>query len=369
MARPTAGRVFLGGNVEFPAPGMRGRDEEWRVICELLRGAERGCGGVLLVDGEWGMGKSLLISECRRKAAAEGFSLATAAAGRPSQMVPFDALLAALNEPFDELAAEDRPDSLERRAGRLRERLEQRAAAAPVLVCLDDLQRASPATLLGLRTTLLALRPLPRYPVAWILARAITWPDNHTGQLFTSLERDGATRIRLGPLGGEAVARLLTEAFGAPPDQSLLALAGGAAGNPSLLAELIEGLRADNAVQVTGGRASLISAQLPQRMHLVAQRRLDVLSRRARRLLVTAAALGRSFRLEDVAGMLGDTPAGLLPAIEETVAAGIMTAAEGTFSFRHELIRRAMTHMIPARRTRTTATAVARQARPPSRQT
>ena len=48
---------------------------------------------------------------------------------------------------------------------------------------------------------------------------------------------------------------MLTDAFGAPPDQALADLAGGAAGNPSLLAELIGGLREDHAVQVSGGRA------------------------------------------------------------------------------------------------------------------
>ncbi|HEX6519740.1 MAG TPA: hypothetical protein VF070_06940 [Streptosporangiaceae bacterium] len=48
-------------------------------------------------------------------------------------------------------------------------------------------------------------------------------------------------------------------AFGAPPDQALLDLAHGAAGNPLLLTELICGLRDDNAVQVTDGHAVLVS--------------------------------------------------------------------------------------------------------------
>ena len=48
---------------------------------------------------------------------------------------------------------------------------------------------------------------------------------------------------------------MLTDAFGAPPGQALADLARGAAGNPSLVAELIGGLRDDHAVRVTGGRA------------------------------------------------------------------------------------------------------------------
>lgn len=54
-----------------------------------------------------------------------------------------------------------------------------------------------------------------------------------------------------------------------------------------------------------------------------------------------------AFRLEDVAEMLDQTPAVLLPAVEETMAAGITTAGENEFSFRHQLLRRAVGDMIP----------------------
>jgi DNA-binding NarL/FixJ family response regulator len=114
-----------------------------------------------------------------------------------------------------------------------------------------------------------------------------------------------------------------------------------------LLAELISGLRDDHAVQVTGGRAVLVSARLPQRIHRLAQRWLDGLSKRARHLLVTAAVLGPAFRLEDAAEMLGETPATLLPAVEEAMSAAVMTAAEHAFTFQHELLRRSVGEMIP----------------------
>jgi len=216
-------------------------------------------------------------------------------------------------------------------------------AAAPVLVCLDDLHWASRATLAALRAL---PRDLKRHPVAWLLARSSA-PRRDTDHLFGQLEKDGAARVTVAPLGENAVAAMLTGAFGAPPDQALLALAGGAAGNPALLAELIGGLRDDHAVQVTGGRAVLVSARLPQRIHRLAQRRLEGLSKRARHLLVTAAVLGPAFRLEDAAEMLGETPATLLPAVEEAMDAAIMSDAEHAFIFRHQLLRRAVGEMIP----------------------
>src|SRR5215472_10450342 len=225
----------------------------------------------------------------------------------------------------------------------MRSHLERRAEATPVLVCLDALQWASSATLVALRAL---PRDLKRHAIAWVFARTSA-PQHDTEHLFGLLENDGAARINLGPLDDDAVAALLTGAFGAPPDQALLTLAHGAAGNPSLLTELIGGLGDDKAVRVTGGRAVLVSTQLPRRVHQVAQRRLDGLSKQARHLLVTAAVLGSSFRLEDAAEMLGETPATLLPTIEETMDTGIMTAVGNAFSFRHQLLRRAVSEMIP----------------------
>ena len=315
------------------------------MIRDLLRRAQRGAGGVVLVEGEPGIGKSLLLRDATDEAAGHGFSLAVGAADPLGQAIPFFALRAALREPFAGLTADDPgpPDATAWWMTQIRAHLERRAAAAPVLVCLDDLHWASPATLAALRA---APRDLKRHPVAWLLARSST-PQHDTDYLFGQLEKDGAARITVAPLDPDAVTAMLAGAFGAPPDQALADLARGAAGNPSLLAELIGGLRDDHGVQVTGGRAVLASARLPQRIHRLAQWRLDGLSKQARHLLVTAAVLGPAFRLEDVAEMLGETPAMLLPAVEEVMDAAIMTAAEHAFAFRHQLLRRAIGEMIP----------------------
>ena len=323
-----------------------GRDTERRAVGELLRRARRGAGGVVLVEGEQGIGKSRLLRESVSDAAGQGFSLAAGAADRLGRTIPFFALRTALH-PLGRFAAGDHPDGpLDTPAwwiSRLRADLERRAAVAPVLVSLDDLQWASPAMLAALRSL---PGKLKGHPIAWILARSSAWHEN-AELLFSVLERDGATRITLGPLGSDAVTALLTDAFGAPPGPDLLALGSGAAGNPLLLTELIGGLRDDDAVRVTGGHAVLITPDPPQRIIAAVHQRLESLSGRARHLLAIAAVLGSSFRLEDAADMLTQAPAALLPVVQEAMGAGIVSAAEDAFAFRHALVRSAVAEMIP----------------------
>jgi DNA-binding CsgD family transcriptional regulator len=326
---------------------VRGREPERKIARDLLRRARHGAGGVVLVDGQPGTGKSLLLRDAVGAAAEHGFSLVQGAADPVGQAIPFCVLRVALREPFAGLTADrpDRelPDATAWWITQMRAHLEQRAAAAPVLVCLDDLHWASPATLAALRVL---PRYLKRHPVAWLLARSTT-PQRHANDLFGLLETDGAARITLAPLDQDAVTAMMTDGFGVPPDQALADLAAGAAGNPLLVAELIGGLRDEHAVHVTGGRTVLASDQLPQRIHRLARRWLDGLSEQARQLLATAAVLGPAFRLEDAAEMLGDTPANLLPVVQELMDATIMTVAEHAFAFRHQLLCRAVGEMIP----------------------
>src|ERR1700690_3824684 len=62
---------------------MRGREKELEVALGMLRAAEAGRGGILLVEGEPGIGKSRILRELSDAAARHRFSLVCDAADKP----------------------------------------------------------------------------------------------------------------------------------------------------------------------------------------------------------------------------------------------------------------------------------------------
>src|SRR3954471_3457894 len=73
--------------------GWRGRDREWGILARLLRAAHGGRGGVLLVEGESGIGKSRLLEEAVETAAAMGFMTACGVADELGRVVPLAPLM------------------------------------------------------------------------------------------------------------------------------------------------------------------------------------------------------------------------------------------------------------------------------------
>jgi DNA-binding CsgD family transcriptional regulator/tetratricopeptide (TPR) repeat protein len=313
-----------------------------------LRAAEQNRGGVLLVEGQSGMGKSRLLDDAVEAAAARGFMLAHGVADEPSQLAPLVPLMTALGESPQTLrggqrAPTENVDLRLRLIEQLQTRLEERVSRGPFLIALDDLQWADPTTLLALRSL---IPELASYPVLWILSRTTATVDSGADRLYEFLERDGATRITLDALNDRAITEIITDVLGAPPGPDLLALTVATGGNPFMLVELLRGLHDEGAVDTAHGQARLVSKQLPRRVHEVARSRLARLSPHARHLLQVAAILGRSFRVDDVADMFDEPPSRLLPALEEAEEAAVLVPSGDQLMFRHDLLWRAVTETV-----------------------
>src|SRR3984885_9375763 len=278
---------------------MRGRAAEYDAVLSLLASTAVGQGKVLLVEGDPGTGKRRLLPAAAGEARARGFSLVTVVADELGQAVPLAPLLSAIH------ATPTAAPSL----ATVFTKLEAIAAACPVLVTVDDVQWADQATMQAFRS----LRHLlASYPLSWILAMARSPHPGVAEQLFDQLEDEGATPIILGPLDPAAQIALISDVLSAVPDTALVELAVGAAGNPFILAEAFGGLLDEDAITVTAGRASLTSLQVSHRIQILANDRLKGLSAHTRQFTETASVMGNSFRFEDVAEILSQSPGALL---------------------------------------------------------
>ncbi|WP_433257306.1 helix-turn-helix transcriptional regulator [Streptosporangium sp. CA-135522] len=329
---------------------MRGRGPEWATILRLLGAVTDTSCNVVLVEGEPGIGKSLLLAEAAAVAAARGTAVASGRADELGRLTPLGPLLSALEEapaltPVGRSDFPDGPGLLMWLAERVKTALERRTEPGPLLVTLDDLQWADPATLMVLRTlpSRLASRPL-----AWLLARRTTSGPGECDRLFDLLEEEGAARLLLRPLDDATVAEVVSDALNAAPGQELAELSAQAGGNPFLLIELLTGLREENAVRMSSGVARLTGTALPRRVHTAVRRRLGEVSTKTRHLLEATAVLGRSFSPTYAAELLGETPAALLPSLEEALAADVLVVTSDELTFRHELLWRSIVETVPA---------------------
>ena len=331
---------------------MHGRRRELSIGLDLLRGAEAGRGGILLVEGEPGIGKSRILRELSDAAARHRFSLVCDAADKPLDQLPDDLSGPhAANwsaQPLLALSAGVGPGAGGRDGGDAG--VSPGPAAAPgtpgrLLIVVDDVHCADPETLRRLDGL---LRRAQRSAPLWILARSTMAPSGDAQQLFDRLGRAGAVRVRLAPLDDQAVAAVAADLLDARPGKSLLALAAEAEGNPLLLVELLAGLQEEGRVQIDQGSAELVPGELPRRLRGVVYRWVAGLSPGARELLEVGAVLGESFQVDHVAELLGETPAGLLCGIESALAAGILVAAPDALVFRRALVWRAILDGVPA---------------------
>jgi DNA-binding CsgD family transcriptional regulator len=220
--------------------------------------------------------------------------------------------------------------------------LEAAALEQPLLVAIDDVHWADPASLSVLRT--LPAR-LTSSPIVWLLAHR---PGEGSGAFRDALAASGAERLVLEPLGPDPVAQMVADILGGRVGPAVLDLAARAQGNPFLLVELLAGLVEEELVHEVGGRIELpAGGRLPDRLTQSMRSRLDRLSSAARDAVEVASVLGRRFSAQDLAGLLDRSPAALLTPLQEALGADLLSEDGERLVFRHDLIREAVHDALP----------------------
>jgi DNA-binding CsgD family transcriptional regulator len=283
--------------VEHPEPAaaseLFGRDRELGLIEAFIAGTSVGRGALLLF-GEPGVGKTVLLDAAATIAAAAGVHVVRAAGVEFEADLPFSGLhqlLLPLHEEFSQLNPTHRdalnaalgfgegttPDRLVICNATLTV-LQHSAAARPVLMIVDDLpwlDRASAAVLGFVARRLSGSR-------VGLLAAA------RTGQAGF-LESAGLPELELQPLDEEAASGLLSARFPALGADARKRVLAEARGNPLGLLELAPTLSGSGAAGLPGLPAVV---PLSRRLQAVFASQLDHLPAPSRRLLLLAALDG-----------------------------------------------------------------------------
>lgn len=352
-------------------PALVGRDAELRAAHQAWREAAGGLAQVLLVTGEAGIGKSRLVEELARTAAAErhavAYSRAYQAAGRPPWGPTIDWLrsapvrssldtledvwLAELARLLPELRTSHPelpdPPPVPDAGGRHRLldaiRRGLLAGARPLLLVVDDLQWCDPETV-ELCGFLVQSTPSAPVLVAGTVRDEEVTEDHSVARLRRYLSAAGALSvIALGPLDQEATTRTAALVGRRPlTPEAASRLWAETEGNPLFV---VEAIRAGFATGASGPTA------LSPTVHAVITARLDRLPPGSRRLAEVAATIGREFTTPVLAAAAARSEDDMSEDLDELWRQHIVRVRGPAYDFSHDRLREvALESISPARR-------------------
>ena len=367
---------------------LLGRDEELSTLLASLEAAEDGTGGLVLLGGEPGIGKSRLADEVAGHARQRGFvslwGRGWEDAGAPPywpwvqvlrsylrQTDPDLArrrlaagaadivqMLPELRELFPDLSAEARPDPdaarfqlFDSTSSFLRAAAEDR----PVLAVLDDLQAADTSSVRLLRFLAAQLGEMRVLAVGTYRDVELT-PDHPLTEAVAELAREPATRmIALRGLDRDALRQLIGATAGIDAAEPMVAaVAHGTKGNPLYATEALRLLSAEGRLgELAHGTSTHLA--VPPGVRAVIGRRLERLAAETKALLAIGAVIGPEFDPSILGGIADPKEPDVGARVDEAVAEGLLlevTGAPGRYRFSHDLVRETLYDELPPARRR-----------------
>lgn len=336
-----------------PAPRTELREPLVGRHCELawiqaaVRDLGEGRGCSVWLEGEPGIGKSALITEGFARAGAG--TVAISGADQLEQQGPLQVVLDCLDVKVT--SADGRRREVARAARTLVtgdvagseavmelvvELVRALCREHPLILVMDDLQWADPASLEAWRRLAIEAGHLPLLLVG--ASRRVPAAHRLTA-LRARISTMGTHLYTLAPLSRQEVEELLTALTGATPSPALLELSAAAAGNPLFVRDLVSALDGNEPPETAVTENGPV---VPQPALEAVGRRLGFLSAAASELLRWAALLDRFFTRDDLAAALGRPTAEFDHVVAEVEAVGLVTRTRGKLTFRHPVVREAL---------------------------
>ncbi len=365
---------------------MVGRQSEAEQLRQALERASNGQGALVTLAGEPGVGKTRLARETISQARERGFlalvgNCYEGEGVRPfspwveildatARVAPKETLRSLLGDEASEIAKiypglrrlyPDLPPPLElppeAERGYLfdcfRDFIERSSELQPLLLVLEDLHWADEPTLLLLQHLAQRVAQFPLLIVATYRDVELDVARPLASSLRELVRERLVERISLGRLSFSAVSEMLAALSSRePPADLVAAIHGETEGNPFFVEEVYEHLDEEGRLFDDQGQwrdgLTLEDLEVPEGVRLVVGRRLERLPEDGRRILATAAVIGRSFSYSLVSAACEAEPDLLLEDIEAAEALHLIertksaSPREARYQFGHELIRQTL---------------------------
>jgi ABC-type oligopeptide transport system substrate-binding subunit/DNA-binding SARP family transcriptional activator len=375
---------------------LAGRDDELAFLAESWQLAEEGQGRLVLISGEAGVGKTLLVEEFANHLRSRGVRILWGNCYEYGRALPYQPVAEALGTVLAALTAEELrafpswsleevarlvPEILEKRAGLQAAAAissdEQRSrlfdgvgrvltglsSSGTILVVFEDLHWASESTV---QLVHYLARRLSDHPVLMLgsFRSEEVGLEHPLHALRRRLVRDGlAVTLRVSRLLPPAVEEIVTEMSGAGDEVLPLAkrLYQETEGNPFFLIETIRGLFDAGSIRLEEGvwrgdfaGISEGALALPISLSEAVEARVHNLSEDAQQAVCLAAVLGREFDFELLNAVWGQGEGATLEALDELLRRRLIEEGGGAkrrdYTFSHNKIQEVIYSSMSRRR-------------------
>ncbi|MBK9181114.1 MAG: AAA family ATPase [Acidimicrobiales bacterium] len=356
-----------------------GRDQQVAAFRSSWDDARAGSGGLMLVRGQPGIGKTRFVSQCADIAHQSGAIVLAGVCGSDVD-VPYEPVVMACRSAggFDEtldLAMSTRAGSLGRLfPGSTSSRIDTQpelarlelfeAVAAlvgrlsrvhPLLLVVEDLHWATAPTVLLLRH-LIQERDAHRLLIMGTYRPADLGASHPLRELLADVRSSGRTTIAdLEVLSEANVAEMVTSLAGSAPITRVADIAHTvhheSAGNPFFASELLHHLASTGQLEQALTGAADHRMTTPDSVHDVVAQRLSRLAPGTHEMLTLAAVIGPTFDVGLLATVVDRDADDVLDVLEEVARAGIVVeVGVDQFAFVHAIVRTSMLDELSASR-------------------